>query len=74
MTVRVDDYSTETGLRVRISCDTTGTAVQMPADEFHKFLMQCTTGVFDAVATKPHIPFVHWREGDPLPMPGGGQE
>lgn len=70
MTVRVDDYSTETGLRVRISCDTTGTAVQMPADEFHKFLMQCTTGVFDAIATEPHEAFVHWKDGDKYPSGG----
>jgi hypothetical protein len=74
MAVHVDDYSTEMGLRVRITCDTTGTCVQMPAEEFHQFLMQCRTGAFDDLALEPEIPFVHWKAGDKYPGESSTEE
>lgn len=57
MTVRVDDYSTDTGLRVRITCDTTGTTVQMPAEQWHQFRADVKLGQFDDLALEPRIPF-----------------
>lgn len=55
--IRVEDYSTDTGLRVRISCDTTGTVVQMPADVWHQFVADVKLGQFDDLALEPRIPF-----------------
>jgi len=63
----VSDYSTETGLRVRIDCDTTGTTIQMSADEWEQFLDDAQTGKFNGLAKEPKIPFVHWPEGRKLP-------
>lgn len=68
--VRVDDYSTETGLRVRITYDTG--ALQLPADVFHDFVARCKAGEFDGLAEAPKIPYVHWPEGAKLPIVGGG--
>lgn len=65
MEVRVDDYSTETGLRVRLTCETG--ALQLPADVFHDFVARCKAGEFDKLATEPKIPFVHWKDGDKYP-------
>ena len=59
MTVRVDNYSTETGLRVRITCDTTGTTIQMPADEWKLFEAQVKAGAYNDVAKEPNIPFIY---------------
>lgn len=59
MSVRVDDYSTDTGLRVRISCDTTGTTIQIPADEWRKFLIDVKEGQFEGLALKPKKPFIY---------------
>ena len=59
MTVRVDDYSTETGLRVRITCDTTGTTVQIPAEEWREFLADAKANAFDALAHEPKKPFIY---------------
>ena len=59
MTVRVDDYSTETGLRVRVTCDTTGTAVQIPADEWRELLADAKAGAFDDLAHEPKKPFIY---------------
>lgn len=59
MTVRVSDYSTETGLRVRIDCDDTGTCVQMPADQFHQLVADAKAGKFDGLAKEPKIPFIY---------------
>lgn len=70
MSVRVDDYSTETGLRVRLTCPTG--ALQLPADMWHEFLDRCKAGEFDGLAQEPKIPYLHWREGEKLPIPGGG--
>lgn len=55
--VRVSDYSTETGLRVRIECDTTGTTIQIPADEWKQFLLLVKNGSYDRLADEPIIPF-----------------
>lgn len=63
--VRVDDYSTETGLRVRLTCDTG--ALQLPADVFLDFVARCKAGEFDGLAAEPKIPFVHWKDGQKFP-------
>lgn len=55
----VSDYSTETGLRVRITCDTTDTTIQIPGDEWHLFLQQAKAGDFDGMAHEPKIPFIY---------------
>lgn len=68
--IRVDDYSTETGLRVRLTCATG--ALQIPADLFHEFVARCKAGEFDGLAKEAKIPFVHWPEGAKLPIVGGG--
>jgi hypothetical protein len=60
--ITVDDYSTETGLRVRMACDTTGTAIQIPADEWPSFLEEVKAGRYDELGQKPNIPFIHWPE------------
>jgi hypothetical protein len=39
----------------------------MPAEEFHKFVMQCTTGAFDGLGLEPKIPNVFWKAGDEYP-------
>jgi len=58
--ILVSDYSTETGLRVRVTCDTTGTTIQMPADEFHEeFVADAKAGKFDGLAREPKIPFIY---------------
>ena len=59
MSVRVDDYSTETGNRVRISCDTTGTTVQIPVDDWRTFLFDAKRGAFDDLAHEPKKPFIY---------------
>lgn len=70
MSVTVTDYSTETGLRVRVECDTTGTTVNIPADEWHEFLADAKRGAFDDMAQQPRVPYVHWKDGHKYP----GQE
>lgn len=59
MTVIVSDYSTETGLRVRITCDTTDTTIQIPAAEWEKWVEQIKAGVFDGIAKVPKVPFIY---------------
>ena len=59
MSVRVDDYSTETGLRVRMTCDTTSTAIQIPADEWWPLVADIKAGVHDEVAKEPNTPFIY---------------
>jgi len=55
----VSDYSTETGLRVRVTCDTTDTTIQIPADEWEQFLDDARTGKFNGLAKEPKIPFIY---------------
>ena len=55
--ILVSDYSTETGLRVRITCDTTGTTIQIPADEWKQLLIEIKAGRYDGLAEEPIIPF-----------------
>jgi hypothetical protein len=55
----VSDYSTETGLRVRIACDDTDTTIHMPADQFHKLVADAKAGKFDELAKEPRIPFIY---------------
>jgi hypothetical protein len=57
--IHVSDYSTETGLRVRITCDTTGTTIQIPADEWEQFLDDARMGKFNGLAKEPIIPFIY---------------
>lgn len=59
MSVRVDDYSTETGLRVRIASDATGTTIHIPADEWQEFLADAKAGAFDDLAHEPKKPFIY---------------
>lgn len=59
LVIIVSDYSTETGLRVRISCDTTDTTIQIPADQWQQFLQQVKAGDFDNIAKQPRIPFIY---------------
>ena len=60
--IEVSDYSTETGVRVRVHCTTTGTTIQIPADEWERFLDDAQTGKFNDLAKKPKVAFVHWPE------------
>jgi hypothetical protein len=57
--IRVSDYSTETGLRVRITCDTTDTTIQMPADEWEQLATEIKAGVHNGIAKEPKIPFIY---------------
>lgn len=59
MSVRVNDYSTETGLRVRITSGATGTTIHIPADEWQEFLADAKAGAFDRLAHEPIIPFIY---------------
>lgn len=59
MTVSVSDYSTETGLRVRMTCDTTNTTIQIPADEWKRLIQEIKDGKHDGLAEKPNIPFIY---------------
>lgn len=54
----VDDYSTETGLRVRISSTTTGTTVQLTVDEWHQLVKEIKAGEYDELAMQPRVPFL----------------
>jgi hypothetical protein len=65
--ITVSDYSTEQGLRVRITCDTTGTTIQIPADEWEQFLDDAQTGKFNGLAKQPKVPFTAWPEGKNVP-------
>lgn len=60
--IQVDDYSTPTGLRVRMYSEATGIAIQMPADEFHDLIARAKAGDFDGLGVEPHEPFIHWPE------------
>jgi hypothetical protein len=57
--IRVSDYSTETGLRVRLECDSTSTVMQAPADDWHELVRDIKAGRYDGIATQPNIPFKH---------------
>lgn len=59
MSIYVDDYSTETGLRVRISSGVTGTTIHIPADEWQEFLANAKAGAFDNLAHEPNVPFIY---------------
>ena len=62
MPLTIDDYSTETGLRVRITSHTTGTTVQLPVEEWEQLVVDIKAGRYDDIANTPKIPFVHWPE------------
>jgi hypothetical protein len=57
--ILVSDYSTETGLRVRITCDTTATTIPMPAEEWELFAAQVKAGAYAGSAKEPKIPFIY---------------
>jgi hypothetical protein len=58
-TVRVDDYSTMTGLRVRIGSEATGTKVQLTGEEWESLVAKIKEGVFDDMAKRPWEPFIY---------------
>lgn len=57
--MRVDDYSTETGLRVRISSTSTGTTVQLTAEEWQQLMKEIKAGEHDELALQPRVPFIY---------------
>lgn len=57
--MRVDDYSTETGLRVRISSTSTGTTVQLTAEEWQQLMEEIKAGEHDELALQPRVPFMY---------------
>lgn len=57
--MRVDDYSTETGLRVRIASTSTGTVVQLTADEWQQLMEEIKAGEHDELALQPRVPFLY---------------
>ena len=57
--IGADDYSTETGLRVRLSSDVTGTTMQATAAEWELFVEQVKAGRYDNIAKKPNVPFIY---------------
>lgn len=65
----IDDYSTETGLRVRISSTTTGSVVHLVEDEWLRLKAHIEAGDCDHLAKEPKVPFVHWPEGAKTPTP-----
>lgn len=72
MGIRVDDYSTETGLRVRVASTDTGTAVQLTTEEWRELVAGMSNGLYLEFAQEPKVPFTHWPEGQQIPPPGGG--
>lgn len=57
--VEVMDYSTETGLRVRVFVPSSGLTIQMTGEEWHQLTARIKSGELDEVATKPNIPFIY---------------
>lgn len=65
--INIDDYSTETGLRVRISSAATGTTVQLTGDEWNQLVSDIKAGNHDGLAAEPKVPYVFWPEGKKAP-------
>jgi hypothetical protein len=59
ITIRVDDYSTNTGLRVRISSETTGTTGQFTGEEWEALVAKIKSGDLDGIAKEPWEPFIY---------------
>lgn len=57
--IEVMDYSTATGLRVRIFAPSSGLTIQMSGEEWHELTARVKSGELDEVATKPHEPFIY---------------
>lgn len=67
----LSDYSTQTGLRVRITSAATGTTVQLTGEEWDLLVEQVKAGNLDGLAEEPKIPFVFWPEGKEIPVGEG---
>jgi len=57
--IQVDDYSTETGLRVRLYSEACGIAFQMTAEEWHDLVARIKAGDLDGLALEPKRPFIY---------------
>lgn len=55
----VEDYSTETGLRVRITSPATGTTVQLTGDEWDQLVEGIKADRYVEFAKEPRVPFVY---------------
>lgn len=72
MGVIVDDYSTETGRRVRVSSTDTGTTAHLTGSEWDQLVAGMSSGLYLQYATEPKVPFAYWPEGNEVPLMGEG--